>query len=232
MWGLWRCLPSSACISGTNCRSTQAVEPAAKAGWSLATALVPGFRRQSARSAGKNRGLRNLPAPEGGRKDIFHWAAPGEKPVAELEIYRPGGEFDPIRAAHRRYRRPDGGSAQRPAVNWKLLASSTANSAPSRCFAIPARRMRQSPALASSNTSMIRRCKSPAGRCQGDTLPARRAAIGCMLDRLTLLTSGNEPKLAELFARAELKRSGCGLPHDRAGGLGDGRGKSAAARPA
>jgi hypothetical protein len=48
--------------------------------------------------------------------------------------------------------------------------------------------------------------------CQGVTLSARRAAIGCMLDRLTLLASGNEPKLAELFARSELKRSGCGTP--------------------
>ena len=42
--------------------------------------------------------------------------------------------------------------------------------------------------------------------CQGDSLPARRAAIACTLNRLTLLTSGNEPKLAELFAHAELKR--------------------------
>jgi hypothetical protein len=46
--------------------------------------------------------------------------------------------------------------------------------------------------------------------CQGTTLPARRTAIGCLLDRLTLLASKNEPKLAELFARADLKRSGCG----------------------
>jgi hypothetical protein len=30
-----------------------------------------------------------------------------------------------------------------------------------------------------------------------------------MLNRLTLLTSGNEPKLAELFARAELRRGDC-----------------------
>ena len=45
--------------------------------------------------------------------------------------------------------------------------------------------------------------------CQGDALPARRAAIGCMLNRLILLTAGNEPKLAELFARAELKRGSC-----------------------
>ena len=45
--------------------------------------------------------------------------------------------------------------------------------------------------------------------CQGDTLPARRAAIGCILSRLMLLTAGNDPKLAELFAAAELKRGSC-----------------------
>jgi len=41
-------------------------------------------------------------------------------------------------------------------------------------------------------------------------LPARRAAIGCILNRL-LLTAGNEPKLAELFARAELGRGSCAV---------------------
>ena len=30
------------------------------------------------------------------------------------------------------------------------------------------------------------------------------------MDRLTLLASGNDPKLAELFAHAELKRLACG----------------------
>jgi hypothetical protein len=45
--------------------------------------------------------------------------------------------------------------------------------------------------------------------CQGDNWPARRMAIGCLLNRLTLLASGNEPKLAELFAYAELKRGSC-----------------------
>ena len=30
-----------------------------------------------------------------------------------------------------------------------------------------------------------------------------------MLNRLVLLTAGNDPKLAELFARAELKRGSC-----------------------
>jgi hypothetical protein len=43
-------------------------------------------------------------------------------------------------------------------------------------------------------------------------LSARRAAIGCILSRLMLLTAGNDPKLAELFARAELKRGSCASP--------------------
>ena len=68
--------------------------------------------------------------------------------------------------------------------------------------------------------------------CQGDTLPARRAAISCTLNRLILLTAGNDPKLAELFAHAELRRSDCSLSTAPAllGGLGDGRGEPAAAR--
>lgn len=37
----------------------------------------------------------------------------------------------------------------------------------------------------------------------------RRTAISCMLDHLVLLTAGNDPNLAELFAHAELKRGAC-----------------------
>src|SRR5439155_19897766 len=47
--------------------------------------------------------------------------------------------------------------------------------------------------------------------CQGDTLPARRTAIACTLNRLMLLTAGNDPKLAELFAHAELRASDCAV---------------------
>ena len=45
--------------------------------------------------------------------------------------------------------------------------------------------------------------------CQGDGLPTRRALIGCMLNRLTLLASADDPGLAELFARMEPKRAAC-----------------------
>jgi hypothetical protein len=43
-------------------------------------------------------------------------------------------------------------------------------------------------------------------------MPLRRAAVGCLLNRLTLLASGNDPKLAEFFAHAELKRGRCTDP--------------------
>jgi hypothetical protein len=65
------------------------------------------------------------------------------------------------------------------------------------------------PAEKSETYEIFRRLEGGRWSCQGSGLPARRAAIGCMLDRLTLLASGNEPKLAELFARAELKRGSC-----------------------
>ena len=45
--------------------------------------------------------------------------------------------------------------------------------------------------------------------CQGETVPARRSVIACTLNRLILLAAGNDPKLAELFARAELRRGSC-----------------------
>lgn len=45
--------------------------------------------------------------------------------------------------------------------------------------------------------------------CQGDAWPARRAAVGCILNRRVLSTAANDPKLAELFAHAELKRGSC-----------------------
>ena len=41
--------------------------------------------------------------------------------------------------------------------------------------------------------------------------PGGRQAVACLLNRLTLLAAGSDPKLAELFARSELKRQAdCG----------------------
>src|SRR5580698_5301365 len=77
---LWDLLPAA-----------EAVGPSAKA-WSLAARSYPAFAVSQFDFPGKTETYEILRHPEGGRKDVFRWAALGEKPVAELEIYRPGGE--------------------------------------------------------------------------------------------------------------------------------------------
>ncbi len=144
--------------------------------------------------------------PEGGRKDVFRWTTQGEKPVAELEIYRPGGEFNQTEATF-------AGIAARmqPAEERELEAAGVIDS---KFGAVTLLRHPGTADRARACLGFIKRLDQPrlqisGWSCQGDALPARRAAIGCILNRLILLTAGNEPKLAELFARAELKRGSC-----------------------
>jgi hypothetical protein len=72
-------------------------EPAAKPGWSAAGLSYPSFAVSQFDLTEKTASYQVLRHPEGGRKDILRWAAQGKKQVAELEIYRPGDEFDPSR---------------------------------------------------------------------------------------------------------------------------------------
>jgi hypothetical protein len=177
--------------------------------FTLAQRSHPAFAVSSLDPREKSESYEIFRHPAGGRKDIFHWGPPDEKPVAELEIYRAGGEFDASEPATRdlALRMAEG---SRPELEAAGVIESKFGT-----VALFRRPGRINPAK--SCLGFARRFDDPVLRisgwsCQGTTLPARRAAIGCMLDRLTLLASGNEPKLAELFARAELRRSGCGAP--------------------
>jgi hypothetical protein len=184
----------------------EADEPAAKAGWSLALRTSPAFAVSQFDSPEKTQTYEAFRHPEGGRKDVLRWAAPGEKPTAELEIYRPGSEFSqsgPAFAEIARRMEPAGGHELEMAgvvdskfgpVTLLRLAGNADGARPCLGFF----KRLADPDLQISGWS-----------CQGETLPARRAAIGCILSRLMLLTAGNEPKLAELFARAELRRASC-----------------------
>ena len=68
-------------------------DPAAKSAWSLAARSYPAFAVSQFDLSGKTETYEILRHPDGGRKDVLRWAAQGEKPIAELEIYRPGGEL-------------------------------------------------------------------------------------------------------------------------------------------
>jgi hypothetical protein len=144
--------------------------------------------------------------PEGGRKDVLRWTVHGEKPVAELEIYRPGGEFNQMEATFA------GIAARMPPAEARDLEP--AGVVGSKFGAVTLLRYPGDADGARSCLGFVKRLDQSrlqisGWSCQGDALPARRAAIGCILNQLILLTAGNEPKLAELFARAELKRGSC-----------------------
>jgi hypothetical protein len=177
-------------------------EPAAKPSWNVADRSYPAFAVSSADSREKSVSYTIVRHPQGGRKDVLRWFGGGDKPAAELEIYRPGGEFDPATGTD---------LAARMGGTLELESAGVLDSK----FGAVALLRQPGVADTSSCLAFFKRIDDPALQlsgfsCWGDGLPARRAAVGCMLDRLILLTSGNEPKLAELFAHAELKRAGCG----------------------
>jgi hypothetical protein len=209
-------------------------EPAAKAGWSLASRSHPAFAVSSLDLSDKTETYEIFRHPAGGRKDVLHWMAPGTasgtalagKPIAELEIYRPGGEFDPSDAANAELaarmdpqRNPKGNPRGNPKGDPKGSPGLEAAGIIDSKFGAVALLRPSSDASGARNQAtpclgFVKRLGDPnlqisGWTCQGDGLPAQRAAIGCMLNRLTLLSAGNEPKLAELFARAELKRGSC-----------------------
>jgi hypothetical protein len=181
----------------------EAAESPARAEWSVATRSFPAFSVSQFDLPGKTEAYEILRHPEGGRKDIFRWAAQGEKPVAELEIYRFGGESvqsGPDIA--------DIAARMDPAGAGELEAAGVIDS---KFGPVTLLRLAGN---APSCLGFVKRLDEPGLRisgwsCQGDTVPARRAAVGCILNRLMLLTAGKEPKLAETFARAELKRGSC-----------------------
>jgi hypothetical protein len=175
--------------------------PTAKPGWNAADRSYPAFAVGIADSREKPTAYIILRHPEGGRKDILRWLSPADQRSAELEIYRPGREFDPATGA---------GLAARMGGPVEL---ETAGVLDSKFGAVSLLRQTGRPETGAC-LGFFKRIDDPALQisgfsCRGDSLPARRAAVGCMLDRLTLLTSGNAPKLAKLFAHAELKRGGC-----------------------
>jgi hypothetical protein len=143
--------------------------------------------------------------PGGGRKDILRWSGAGERPAAELEIYRPGNEYGSASAAQA------GLAARMAAPGAALEAAGVIESKFGSVALFRPAGEREGPG---SCLGFLKRIDGPAFQmsgwsCQGDSLPARRATIECVLNRLVLLTSGYDPKLAEAFARAELRRGAC-----------------------
>lgn len=179
-------------------------EPASRPGWSEASRSHPAFALSKLDSSEKTASYLILRHPEGGRRDVMRWTGDADKPVAELEIYREGGEFDVTRPATEGLAIRMGLAAATPLEQAGLIDTKFG----------PVALFRPTGAAQGACLGYLKRSEEPALQisgfsCQGDTMPAQRAAVACTLNRLTQLASGNEPKLAELFAHAELKRRPC-----------------------
>ena len=185
-----------------------AIQPTAAPGWTPARRPHPAFAISQLDLAGRTDAYEILRHPDGGRKDILRWAVTAsESPTAEIEIYRPGTELDAFAAADTdlavRMGLRDGGEAE------------TAGVIDTKFGPVPLLRFgggdqaKASACMGFAKTFDRPKLRISGWSCQGDSPAIQRAALSCTLNRLTLLTAGNDPKVAELFAHAELRRVGC-----------------------
>lgn len=178
--------------------------PVTRASWSVASRSSPAFAVTKVDPLLKTETYDILRHPGGGRKDVLRWAAATDgKPVVELEVYRPGSEErtgePPI--ADLAARMDPGGL--KPIEAAGLIDSKFG---PIRLVTLAGE---ANPCLGFLKNLDNGNLRLSGWSCQATGFPERRAAIGCLLDRLILLSAGNEPKLAELFAHAELQRGRC-----------------------
>ncbi|WP_426438539.1 hypothetical protein [Bradyrhizobium genosp. P] len=188
---LWQQLPDAT-----------AMAPAA-ASWSLANRPVPAFAVSRVDPRDKTETYEIFRHPDGGRKDVFRWTDAEHKPAAELEIYRPGGEAAEPPIAGIAAQLDPGGARELEAAG--IIDSKFGSVA----LLEPVARGGGRACLGFFKQVEAPNVRISGWTCQRASLPAQRAAISCMLNRLTLLTAGNDPKLAEIFAHAELRRTDC-----------------------
>jgi hypothetical protein len=144
--------------------------------------------------------------PDGGRKDVLGWDFAGGQPFARLTLLRPTGHpaFGPAAREIARDAgltasdqvQPAGVAATKFGLIQLVVFSTVHGGEARRClgFAAPF----DTPPMQISGWF-----------CQPGTAPVPRHLVVCALDRLNLLASGNDPRVAQLFARAELKRGFC-----------------------
>ncbi|BAM86382.1 conserved hypothetical protein [Bradyrhizobium oligotrophicum S58] len=183
--------------------------PPVRPGWIAAEGAVPAFSLRLTDQPDRTATYAVLTHPAGGRKDVLRWGEPADRPAAELEVYRIGPERDAIDnpRADLAVRMGRGAAAE----------LETAGVIESRFGPVGLVRRAGAPEGPGACLGFFKTIAEPALRisgwsCQGVTMPVRRAMVGCMLNRLTLLSSRHDTALAELFSRAEPRRGDCDGP--------------------
>jgi hypothetical protein len=145
----------------------------------------------------------------GGRKDVMVWGE-AEGSRLKIEIYRPGREL-------KRFGEPMGEIAARATELGSLSALRPADPMESKfgrfaTFDFAARAGgRERHCLGFAHNFRDPLLQIAGWYCKANAEVIDRGTLGCALERLSLDAAASEPKLQELFARAELKRKFCTL---------------------
>ena len=147
---------------------------------------------------------------DGARKDVLSWGAAAETgPFITVEIYRAAEPTEP-------FMDPDSEIAAR-IVGFTVIddvkaagrIDSKFGAVPLVDFAISADG-RQRRCLGFARAFVQPSMQIAGWYCSPGEEIVDRAALACMLDRLTILSAGGDPRLDVLFAHAEVKRTFCG----------------------
>ncbi len=188
--------------------SIAAVEPAAPPDWIDVGRPHPAFaiRKVDPHEAEPRYAIRRH-SQGGGRKDIMSWGEP-IAPAGMVEIYRPGPELDGFAdVATEIVARAGALGALGPMTAGDPLDTKLGPVAVVDFTAAPASEPRRCVGFA--RTFEDPRLQIAGWTCSAGAEIVDRGAFACMLDRLTLVSAGSDARIAELFARAELKRSFC-----------------------
>lgn len=186
-----------------------AIKPVHQSEWIDVERPIPAFALSIPEAAGMPASyVISRHADGGGRKDILALGDQGGiAPFLQVEIYRPGREA-------RGFAEP----MQEIAASADALGASELRSAdeqPSKFGPLSIVTFETSKGVSRHCLGFMRATDDPLLKlsgwfCQGGADFIDRTTLSCALDRLTLLAAGSEPKVAALFAQAELNRSFCG----------------------
>lgn len=174
-------------------------------GWRAAAHASPAFAVSQFDTAGATAAYEVFLNGREGRRDVLRWSA-GQAPVAGLRIDRPGAELAvsamiPL-LVEAGFHADGLDEAQAAGVVESKFG-------PVKLLSLIDRSGAAAPCLGFTKTFAAPSLRFEGWSCQGETPAAQRAAIACLLNRLVLLKAGNDVGLAELFARAELRRTDC-----------------------
>lgn len=203
-------LTLAAIVSGLSSKAPDIVafqaEPAPET-WTQVHRPYPAFSVVASDFVGKTETYSILRHPRGGRRDLMRWSDGEGVPAAGLAFYRPGTE-DEVRDAASEAAFADIATVRPGSLQPIGLIESKFGAI--QLFGLT----ETSSGAARQCVAFLKSFAEPQLRfsglfCSGDTGASVRSQIVCVVNRLNLLSAGGDPRLADLFAKAELKGREC-----------------------